>query len=130
MPRRAARLNEQLKREISGVLRSAVRDPRVGNPTVTDVRASSDLSTARVFVRPDPAVERAGTSAERTKELLAGLAAAAPFVRRELGKLLEVRRVPELRFEIDQTFEHVLRIERILEEVRPRPTGEGEEAPE
>ena len=91
MSKRIARFNEQLKREISELLRKEVRDPRVGPVTVTGVQVSGDLSAARVHVR------LSGNAAERG-ESLAGLGAAAPFLRRELGRLLHVRRVPELRF--------------------------------
>lgn len=117
MPRRLPRLNEQLKREISRILRSEVRDPRVGAPTVTGVDVTSDLSIARVHVR------LAGTEEERARGLQ-GLEAAAPFVRRLLGEDLRIRRVPELRFVEDRTLETATRIEEILRKVLP--PGEGE----
>ncbi|MCG6956540.1 MAG: 30S ribosome-binding factor RbfA [Gemmatimonadetes bacterium] len=110
--KRLARLSEQLRREIAELLRSSVRDPRVGGVTVTAVRVSADLSTARVHVRlpPGPA-ERADT--------LEGLHAAAPFLRRTLGRSLHVRRIPELRFLEDTSLEHAQRIEALLAEVLP-----------
>ncbi len=114
--RRLARLNEQIKREISELLRTEVRDPRVGRPTVTAVDVTADLWLARVYVRPDPTQE-----GESPDEMLAGLEKAAPFIRRSLGKTLKVRRVPELRFLPDRTLEEALRIERILREIAPRP---------
>ena len=58
---------------------------------------------------------------DRSAELLEGLEAAAPFVRRELGRVLSLRRVPELRFQLDRSFEHAARIEALLREVRPFP---------
>ena len=76
--RRVERLNEQLRREISDILRRDVRDPRVGVPTVTRVEVTPDLWMARVFVRV------VGSDLER-QEALTGLAAAAPFVRKALG---------------------------------------------
>lgn len=113
--RRAARLNEQFKREISDILRRETRDPRIGMPTVTGVDATPDLWSARVYVRPGP--ERDGEEADT--ELLAGLEAANPFIRRELGERLTLRRVPELRFELDKTLEKAMRIEALLREVLP-----------
>jgi len=110
--RRLQRLNEQLKRELSELIRTGVRDPRVGLVTVTAVDVTSDISLARVYVRimgDDAAVE----------EGLAGLAAAAPFLRASLGRELTIRRIPELRFQRDQSMEHALRIERILADVLP-----------
>ncbi|HCR04741.1 MAG TPA: 30S ribosome-binding factor RbfA [Gemmatimonadetes bacterium] len=113
--RRVERLNEQLRREISDILRRDVRDPRVGVPTVTRVEVTPDLWMARVFVRV------VGSGLDR-QEALVGLDAAAPFVRRELGGL-RMRRVPEIRFEVDETLEHASRIEELLRDVM---SGEGD----
>ncbi len=110
--KRLARLNEQLKREIAQLLRAEVRDPRVGGVSVTGVEVSADLGVARVYVR------LIGSDAERA-ETLEGLRAAAPFLRRTLGRGLHVRKVPELRFQEDRSLEHARRIEQILSSVLP-----------
>lgn len=117
--KRIARLNEQLKREIAELVRTQVRDPRVGSVTVTAVDVTTDIGYARVFVSTsgDPDV-RAAT--------LDGLRAAAPFLRTALGRILTVRRVPELRFEEDKTMEHARRIEQVLSEVLPPKPDEGQ----
>ena len=112
--RRIARLNEQLRREISEILNQHVRDPRVGPITVTGVRVTADLWSARVLVRP-----ALGGGEDRWEDVLEGLEAATPFVRRELGSRLRVRRIPELRFMEDRSMEHAMRIEEILNEVLP-----------
>ena len=122
MARRLARVNSQLQREITRILRSDVRDPRVGVPVVTEVRATLDLSFARVFVR------LAGSRQER-ELAMKGLSASAAFIRRSLSAELHIRRVPELRFVEDRSLEHAFRIEEILKEVLPDSgeSGEGEE---
>ena len=122
MARRLARVNSQLQREITRILRSEVRDPRVGTPIVTEVRVTPDLAFARVFVRLQ------GTSEERG-QAMKGLAASSAFVRSSLSAELHMRRVPELRYQEDRTFEHALRIEQILRDVLPEDDtgGEGEE---
>lgn len=119
--RRLERLNEQIRREVSEILRTAVRDPRVGLPTVTAVSVTPDLWMARIFVRPDPT-----KSVSDLDGVLEGLDHAAPFIRRELGKALRARRVPELRFEPDTSMENASRIERILREVLPAAGAESE----
>ncbi len=120
MARRLARVNSQLRREIAHILRSEVRDPRVGMPIVTEVRASPDLSFARVFVRL--------VDADRGRDrALEGLAASAAFVRSSLGARLHIRRVPELRFVEDTSVEHAERIEELLERVLPGRGENGEE---
>lgn len=115
MTRRLERLNEQVKREVSEILRSEVKDPRVGLVTVTEARVSPDLSYARVYVRPLGGAE---------EDLFAGLQAATPYIRRELGKRLSVRHVPEIRFEADRALEHALHIEKLLSEVLPHDAPE------
>jgi ribosome-binding factor A len=107
---RTSRLNEQLRRELSDLIRQRVRDPRVGAVTITAVDTTRDLGLATVYVRatgPD-----AGPS-----DTLAGLSAAAPFLRTALGRALRIRRVPELRFREDKSLEHAKRIEQLLSEV-------------
>ncbi len=109
--RRLERLNEQLRRELTEILRREVKDPRVGVVTVTGVRAAPDLTFARVLVEVPASEDEA--------ETLAGLVAASPFVRHELGQRLRIRRVPELRFELDHTLDRVQHIESLLREALP-----------
>ena len=120
MTKRLARLNEQLKREVSELVLRKVRDPRVGLVTITSVEVAGDLGSARVYVRTqDPNNE--------LNESLAGLEAAAPFLRRELGRSLHVRRVPELRFQQDHSLDQARRIEEILSDVVYSDLDEDEE---
>jgi ribosome-binding factor A len=118
--KRIARLNEQLRRELAELVHTSVRDPRVGVVTVTAVKVVPDLTTARVLVR------LVGDDAER-QATLDGLQAAAPFLRRTLGQMLHVRRIPELRFSPDASLEHAQRIEAILAEVLPPEARDREE---
>lgn len=110
--RRMQRLNAQLQREISELLRRQVRDPRVTTVTVTRVGVTPDLAVARVFIRT-----LNGRAA--TAEALEGLNAANAFLRRQLSGILTLRRVPELTFMEDRSLEQAMRIEELLTEVRP-----------
>lgn len=110
--RRTDRINEQLKQEISLLIRDQVRDPRVGLATITAVQTSPELDHAKVYITA------LGDEAER-EEILVGLRSAAPFIRRELGKSLQMRRIPELHFEIDRVLAEAKRIEQLLREALP-----------
>ena len=114
MPRfqRTDRLNEQLKQEISLLIRGEVRDPRVGMATITAVESSRELDHARVYVTA------LGDEAEK-QSVVEGLQSAAPFLRRELGRRLHIRRIPELHFELDRVLENASRIESLLREALP-----------
>lgn len=126
--RRTDRINEQLRQEISLLLRAEARDPRVALATITEVVTSRELDHARVYVTA------LGDEAEKA-EVLAGLQSAAAFLRTQLGKRLRMRRVPELHFEIDRKLENALRIESLLREALPdaehsAEPGEATDSPE
>lgn len=117
--RRVERLNEQFRRELMDILQHNVRDPRIGALTVTGVEVTPDLYHARVYLTAlDPGL--------RT-ESLAGLDAAAPYIRGEIGRRLRIRRSPELHFTWDDTLAHAQRIEQLLHEALPDP---GTDAPD
>ena len=114
MPRykRTDRINEQLRQEVSVLVRDEVRDPRVGMVTVTAVETSPELDHAKVYVTV------LGDETEQAAAL-AGLKSAAPFVRGQLGKRLHIRRVPEMHFVLDRVVQEATRIESLLREVLP-----------
>src|SRR5690606_4104143 len=117
--RRTDRINEQLRQEISLLIRAEVRDPRVGLATITAVEASPELDHARIYVT-------AMGEDEEKAEVVAGLRSAAPFIRGQLGRRLHMRRIPELHFELDRKLENAMRIESLLREALPE---EGESDP-
>lgn len=118
-----ARVEETLRRGIADVLLvGGLRDPRLQGVTfaVTDVKVDADLTLARVFV--DILGEAADPDA-----VLAGLRAAAAAVRHELRDRVDLRKLPQLRFERDEGIQRGLKIERILAELReadPEPKPE------
>lgn len=106
-PEKSRRLGERIK-EIMGTLIPKLKDPRVGFVTITDVRMSKDNDRATIFytVLPDTSEEREKTSA--------GIDSAVGLLRRDLGRVLTVRHIPELVFELDEVAESSRRIEEIL----------------
>ncbi|HSJ14935.1 MAG TPA: 30S ribosome-binding factor RbfA [Longimicrobiales bacterium] len=108
--RRVARVGEQIRREITEILRLQVRDPRIGMVTVTDVRVTPDLEQARIRVS-------VAGDADEQESSLTGLRAAAPYIRGELGRRMRIRRVPELRFELDDSLSHVRRIDELIADI-------------
>ena len=114
MPRfkRTDRINEQLKQEISLIVRDEVRDPRVGLATITAVVTSPELDHARVYVTS------LGDEEER-EAILQGLRSASPFIRKQLGGRLHMRRIPELHFEADRVLAEAMRIEELLRQALP-----------
>jgi ribosome-binding factor A len=107
---RPERVADQIRAELGALLTRDVHDPGIGFVTVTRVQVSGDLQQARVFytVLGDEGARRRSTRA---------LERAAPFLRRQIGSRLRLRRVPELRFSYDDSIAGQDRIEQILSEL-------------
>lgn len=109
--RRPQRLGEQIRVEISALLVSELKDPRIGFATVTGVRVTPDLRQAWVYIS-------VLGSAEEQEQTLEGFRAAGSFIRRELAQRLSIRRIPELAFELDRSAEQAARIEELLRQTK------------
>ena len=107
---RPSRVGDQLRAEISDLLARAVHDPGIGFVTITQVTVSPDLQVARAYYTT-LGDERARRDTARA------LARATPFLRRQIGSRLRLKRVPLLEFFFDESIERGDRIERILNEI-------------
>lgn len=132
--RRLERLTARLKQEISRIILYELKDPRLGFATVTRVKLAPDLSRAVVYV----SILEEGAM-ERTT--LRALEHARGHIQSEIAHRLDIRRHPELVFELDRGLKHSLTVSRILSELKaeaepaaepteddPAPTQEEEEA--
>jgi ribosome-binding factor A len=116
---RPERVGEEIRQELAMALAREVHDPGVGFVTLTRVKVSPDLQLARVYYT------MLGDEKAK-KETQRALERATPFLRRHVGSHIRLRRVPELRFELDRSVEHQDRIERILLELEAeRKSREG-----
>lgn len=108
--RRQRRVSELIHRELSWLLMREVRDPRLADVTVTEVRVTADLLLARIYfsVLGD---------AEAEKEALAGLESAGGFLRTQLAGRLSLRLMPELLFEVDTSAAYGRRIDELLAQI-------------
>jgi len=109
MGRRPERLAEGIREEVARIVASELKDPRLGFVTITRVEVTHDLGHARVLVGV------LGGEAERERSL-AALRGAAGFVRREIGRRLRIRIVPEIEFRYDKGIEATDRVARLLQE--------------
>lgn len=103
-------MGEAIKAEIANILSTKIKDPRVGFVTVTFVQVNDDLRTARVYVAPS--IETSG------EEVIKNLSRTVGYIRKELGKALQLRYVPELIFKLES--ESPLKILDLLEKVRKK----------
>ncbi len=111
---RMGRINEEIQRELSALIR-AVKDPRVtGMVSVTAVETTPDLRYAKVFIS---VLDKSDCT-----QVLKGLKSASGWLRRELGRALPLRYTPELQFERDDSIDkgaHILDLLRDPEVVKP-----------
>ena len=121
---RIRRVAEQIRAELSEILRDEVGDPRLGLVTITRVKLASDLGAATIFYSPlgeDPDEARALELSRLMKQV-------TNFVRRSLSKRVKLRHTPELRFVLDDSIaegSHTLALIREVEQDREREEDEG-----
>lgn len=106
---RRDRVAEQVRREIAELIRSEVKDPRVGMISITDVEVTPDYAHAKVFF------STLGGSAQ-VAEVLAGLSKASGFLRRELGKRIRIHTTPQLHFVFDESLERGMDMDQLIRE--------------
>jgi ribosome-binding factor A len=110
---RADQVGAQVREEIMQIIRRDLKDPRIGFVSITGVRMSPDLRTARVRISV------LGDETEQ-KNTLAGLRSAVGLIRHELGRRLEnLKFAPALRFELDPSIEYSVHISQRLREILP-----------
>jgi len=108
---RPERIAEEIRNEIGLMLAGELKDPRLAVPlNVTEVRVAPGMRAVRIFVQLD------GSEQERAAAL-AGLKAAAGFVRHELVERLQLRRAPEILFVADESEKYGQRIDDLLRKV-------------
>jgi ribosome-binding factor A len=115
--KRADRVADLIKLEISDILLRQVRDPRIHAVTITGVKVTDDLRMAKIYF-----VELAQEGIH--SETLIGLEKATGFLKRELGKRLQLRCVPDLIFRVDASFAYGSRIDRLIAEINREGTGD------
>jgi ribosome-binding factor A len=114
---RTERIDQLLREEIGAIIVGDIADPRVGFATITSVETTPDLRHAKVWVSV------IGQPSERDATMTA-LRHAVPFIRHELGRVLRLRRIPDLHLELDDTAERGTRILRLLSELESGETPE------
>ncbi len=109
---RSGRIGEEIKKIISELLISGLKDPRLDRMmSVSAVEVTEDYSIATVYISALDASE------EERREILAAFKSAGGFLRREIGRKMQLRIVPELRFKIDTSIEYGLYMDKLIEDV-------------
>lgn len=119
---RINRINDEIRRELADQLRN-LKDPRVsGMVSITRVDTTNDLRYARVYV--------SALNKDQEKDVLKGLKSASGFLRRELGRALQLRYTPELQFIGDDSIQHGAHILELLRKEEEKDAARGPRAEE
>ena len=107
---RVDRLSEEVQKEVDDIIRHSLSDPRIdGTYSVTRVEVTRDLRYAKVYISV--------LEDEKRKDLMAALKNAAGFVRRELGRRMQIRYIPEIQFVSDENIAYGVHIAQVLNQV-------------
>jgi len=115
---RARRLEAEIQRLLAALIAREVKDPRVGNVTITAVQVAPDMGTARVYFTPF-------ASREPASQVRLGLTHAASFLRGELGRRLSLRHAPRLEFVFDESAESAARLTSLIDKAVADRAGHG-----
>lgn len=112
MKHRVGRVEGEILRELTKILRKNIRDPRVSDVTITAVECTNDLSYATVYY------SILSENPKKEEEAAAGLEKAKGMMRHLLGQILTVYKVPELIFKRDNSVKYGSKIDRLIAEVK------------
>lgn len=117
---RSGRINEEIKKEISRIIQNEIKDPRMSAMvSITKVDVTKDLRYAKVFV------SIFGNDKEKENTFNA-LKSSSGFIRHEVGHNINLRYTPEIIFEIDDTIEHGMKIDALLDKLKEKPQNDNE----
>ncbi|MBP7058902.1 MAG: 30S ribosome-binding factor RbfA [Lachnospiraceae bacterium] len=115
------RINEEVRRELSVIIRDKVKDPRISIMTsVTSVEVAPDLKTCKIYI----SVLGDGDARQKTMD---GLKSSSGFIRHELAMTVNLRNTPELIFLEDDSIEYGVRMSKIIDDVNSEDQHDAED---
>lgn len=105
------RINGEVLRELSNIIRGEIKDPRINPMTsVVAVEVAPDLKTCKAYIS-------VLGDAESQKNTLEGLKSAEGYIRRELARTINLRNTPQITFILDQSIEYGVKMSKMIDEV-------------
>lgn len=105
------RVNAEVQRELSNIIRGGIKDPRVAPMTsVVSVEVAPDLKTCKAYIS-------VLGDEKAQKDTIKGLQSAERYIRRELARTINMRNTPEIKFIVDQSIEYGVNISHKIDEV-------------
>jgi ribosome-binding factor A len=118
--KRSEKIADLIQKEISHMLVRTLKDPRIGFVTITKVAVSEDCRLAKVYF----SVTGSPDERERSTD---GLNSAKGYVRKELGRRIRMKYIPEIIFQFDPSIEYAIHIGEVIEHIKKEREGKGDE---
>lgn len=113
------RINGEVQKELSSIIRNEIKDPRIHSMTsVMEAEVAPDLKTCKAYISV------LGND-EAKKATIQGLKSAEGYIRRQLARNLNLRNTPEIRFILDESIEYGVNMSRMIDEVTKRDAAHG-----
>ena len=105
------RINWEVLKELSNIIRSEIKDPRINTMTsVVSVEVAPDLKTCKAYIS-------VLGDEQSQKDTITGLKSAEGYIRRELARTVNLRNTPEIKFILDQSIEYGINMSKLIDEV-------------
>lgn len=117
--KRTDRIAEQMQRDLAELIRTSLKDPRVGMITVNSVEVARDLGYADIYVTL-LTVEDLDADSDQVKQTIKILNGAAGFLRTELGRMIKLRMIPQLRFHFDASVKRGRQLDQLITKARKK----------
>lgn len=114
---RTDRISEEIKKELSQIIREEIKDPRLPQlVSITGVRVAKDLKYAKIYVS-------VYGDEEKKQGAISALTHAAGFIRHEIGQRIKLRCTPEFQFKLDESIEKGMLLSKLIDETMSRSSG-------
>jgi ribosome-binding factor A len=127
--KRTDRIAEQMQRDLAELIRTSLKDPRIGMITVNSVEVARDLGYADIYVTL-LTVEDLDADSDHVKQTIKILNGAAGFLRTELGRMIKLRMIPQLRFHFDASVKRGRQLDQLISKARKKDTELGQNEPD
>jgi ribosome-binding factor A len=117
--KRTDRIADQIQRDLAELIRSSIKDPRVGMVTVNDVVVAKDLGFADVYVTL-LTINENNAQSDEVQQTIKVLNGASGFLRSELGRMIKLRMIPQLRFHFDASVGEGRRLDGLINKARAK----------
>lgn len=113
---RLAKVKELIKEEVSNIILTEIKDPRIGIVTLTDIYLSPDLRSCKIFV------STLGSD-EESQMSVSILNKAAGYIRHHIKKRMRIKFIPEFSFEFDPSIKEGTKVLQLIEEIKKQDNG-------